>query len=284
MTPLRQQMQADMVLHGLAKPTQKVYIAAVAGIAKYYHRSPDLISPDEIKQYLLHLINDRHLSTSTTNQAGCALKFLYRFTLKRAQTCIEIPLRRAPDKLPECLSRQEVNDIIDCCTNLRDRALLMIAYGSGLRLSELRGLKVSDIDAARMMLRVSDGKGGKDRYSLLSPLLLTTLRSYCKRYRPTTWLFPGNDERQPISQSLPQRLFHAAKRHANISKGGGIHSLRHAFATHLIESGVDLHTIKVLMGHSHISTTERYLHMRQHHAEAHSPLDLLSRLPSSEPE
>jgi integrase/recombinase XerD len=284
MTPLRQQMQADMVLHGLAKRTQKVYIAAVAGIAKYYHRSPDLISPDEIKQYLLHLINERHLSTSTTNQAGCALKFLYRFTLKRAQTCIEIPLRRAPDKLPELLSRQEVDDIIAYCSNLRQRALLMTAYGSGLRVSELCHLKVSDIDSDRMMLRVANGKGGKDRYTLLSPLLLTTLRSYCKRYRPTTWLFPGHDERQPICQSLPQRLFHAAKRHANINKEGGIHSLRHAFATHLIESGVDLHTIKELMGHNHISTTERYLHLRQHQAKAHSPLDLLSGLRSSEPE
>ncbi|MCX7217706.1 MAG: site-specific integrase [Burkholderiales bacterium] len=283
MSSLRQQMQADMVLHGLAKRTQKVYLSAVTGIATYYHRSPDLISPDEIKQYLLHLINERHLSTSTTNQAGCALKFLYRFTLKRAQICIEIPLRRVPEKLPECLSRQEVNDIIAGCSNLRDRALLMIAYGSGLRLSELRGLKVSDIDTARMMLRVRDGKGGKDRYSLLSPLLLSNLRSYYKRYRPTSWLFPSNDGCQPISQSMPQRLFHAAKRRAHVSKEGGIHSLRHAFATHLIESGVDLPTIKELMGHSHISTTERYLHMQQHHAHAHSPLDLLSGLASSGP-
>jgi integrase/recombinase XerD len=284
MTPLRQQMQADMVLHGLAKRTQEAYLSAIIGIAKYYHRSPDLISPDEIKQYLLHLINDRHLSTSTTNQAGCALKFLYRFTLKRAQTCIDIPLRRTPEKLPACLSRQEVTDIINYSTNLRHRALLMVAYGSGLRVSELCSLKVNDIDVARMMLRVRAGKGGKDRYTLLSPLLLTTLRSYCKRYHPATWLFPGIDEHKPIGHSLPQRLFQAAKRHANIHKEGGIHSLRHAFATHLIESGVDLHTIKELMGHSHISTTERYLHMQQLHAKAHSPLDLLSGLPSSEPE
>lgn len=169
MSPLRQQMLTDMVLHGLAKRPQEADLFAVTSIAKYYHRSPDLISPDEIKQYLLHLINDRHLSTWTTNQAGCALKFLYRFTLKRAQTCIEIPLRRAPDKLPECLSRQEVNDIIDYCTNLRHRALLMIAYGSGLRVSELCSLKVGDIDVARMMLRCVLAKAAKTvtPYSLL---------------------------------------------------------------------------------------------------------------------
>lgn len=284
MSPLRQQMQADMVLRGLAKRTQEAYLSAVIGIAKYYHRSPDLISPDEIKQYLLHLINDRHLSTSTTNQAGCALRFLYRFTLKRDDTGIDIPLRRVPCKLPECLSRQEVERIIHYSLTLRHRALLTTVYAAGLRVSELCSLKVSDIDVARMMLRVRAGKGGKDRYTLLSPLLLSTLRSYCKRYHPSDWLFPANDERQHISACLPQRLFNAAKDHANIHKKGGIHSLRHAFATHLLEGGVDLDTIKQLLGHSHISTTERYLHMRQQIAKAQSPLDLLYGLPTIETE
>ena len=278
MSPLRQQMQNDMILRGFAERTQEAYLNAVIAIAKHFHRSPDQLSPDDIKQYLLHLINERHLSGSTTNQAGCALRFLFRATLKQADVNIEIPLRKIPSKLPQLLSREEVQDILRACTNLRHRTLLTTAYATGLRISELCQLKVNDIDSKRMMLRVVNGKGGKDRYTLLSPALLANLRLYWQAYQPKDWLFPNGDGAKPISQSQILRFFYAAKRRANIHKQGGVHSLRHAFATHLLESGVDLHSISRLMGHEHISTTARYLHMQDKIVVNNSPLDLLSNL------
>ncbi|CAN5905587.1 tyrosine-type recombinase/integrase [soil metagenome] len=278
MSPLRQQMQNDMILHGLAERTQDAYLSAVIAIAKHFHRSPDQLSSDDIKAYLLHLINERHLSGSTTNQAGCALRFLFRVTLKQGDVNIEIPLRKIPSKLPQLLSREEVQDILRACTNLRHRTLLTTAYATGLRISELCQLKVNDIDSKRMMLRVVNGKGGKDRYTLLSPALLANLRLYWQAYQPKDWLFPNGDGAKPISQSQILRFFYAAKRRANIHKQGGVHSLRHAFATHLLESGVDLHSISRLMGHDHISTTARYLHMQDKIVVNNSPLDLLSNL------
>ena len=278
MSPLRQQMQDDMVLRGFAERTQEAYLNAVIAIAKHFHRSPDLLSPDDIKAYLLHLIHERHLSGSTTNQAGCALRFLFRVTLKQPDIHIEIPLRKIPSKLPELLSREEVQDILRACTNLRHRTLLTTIYATGLRVSELCQLKVNDIDSKRMMLRVVNGKGGKDRYTLLSPALLANLRLYWQAYQPRDWLFPNGDGSKGVSQSQIFRFFYAAKRRANIHKQGGVHSLRHAFATHLLESGVDLHTISKLMGHDHISTTARYLHMQDQIVTSHSPLDLLSNL------
>jgi site-specific recombinase XerD len=278
MNSLRQRFQNDMVLRGLAQCTQDAYLDAVAKIAKYYHRSPDQISPEEIKQYLLHLIKDKHLSTSTTNQAGCALRFLFRVTLNQPEIGIEIPLRKPPERLPELLSRQEVESILAACTNLRHRTILTTIYATGLRVSELCQLKVSDVDSKRMMLRISHGKGGKDRYTLLSPKLLQTLRIYWQAFRPDDWLFPKLDGSRPISDSQIQRLFYAAKRRAKVTKQGGIHSLRHAFATHLLDSGVDLHSISRLMGHDHLSTTARYLHLQQQVVKTDSPLDLLSNL------
>jgi site-specific recombinase XerD len=278
MNSLRQRFQNDMVLRGLAECTQVAYVDAVAKIANYYHRSPDQISPDEIKQYLLHLINDKHLSTSTTNQAGCALRLLFRVTLNQPDVGIEIPLRKPPERLPELLSRQEVESIIASCTNLRHRTILTTMYATGLRVSELCQLKVSDVDSKRMMLRVSNGKGGKDRYTILSPMLLEALRIYWQAFHPKIWLFGTCVRDESISDRQVQRYFYAAKRRANIHKQGGIHSLRHAFATHLLDSGVDLHSISRLMGHNHISTTARYLHLQQQVVKTDSPLDLLSNL------
>ena len=278
MSTLRQRFHNDMVLRGLAERTQVAYLDAVAAIAKYYHRSPDQISPEEIKQYLLHLINDKHLSTSTTNQAGCALRFLFRVTLNQPHICIEIPLRKPPERLPELLSRQEVESIIAACMNLRHRTILTTIYATGLRVSELCQLKVSDVDSQRMMLRICHGKGGKDRYALLSQKLLETLRIYWHAFHPQVWLFANNAGDGPITDNQVQRYFYAAKQRAHIHKQGGIHSLRHAFATHLLDSGVDLHSISQLMGHSHISTTARYLHLQQQVVKQDSPLDLLSHL------
>ena len=276
MSSLRQQMQSDMVLRGLAERTQESYIAAIVGIAKYYRRSPDQLSQDEINHYLLHLIEERKLSWSTTNQAACALLFLFRVTLKQPETAFAIPHRKVGSKLPEILSRDEVGLILAATANLTHHTLLMTTYAAGLRVAEVCALRVSDIDSERMMLRVECGKGAKDRYSLLSPRLLDMLRLYWQAERPGTWLFPRrSDASLSIDVETAQRMYWAAKKRAGITKEGGIHSLRHAFATHLLESGVDIHTRQRLMGHSHIATTARYFHLKEQLAKTGSPLDLL---------
>jgi integrase/recombinase XerD len=278
MSPLRNQMQADMVLRGLALRTQEAYIACVAGLARYYRRSPEHLTDGEVQKYLLHLIEERKWAWSSTNQAACALRFFFHVTLKRPDTSFLIPSRKTPSKLPEILSKAEVECIIGACTCLRHRALLMTIYAAGLRVSEACLLKVADIDSTRMMLRVANGKGGKDRYTLLPPLLLETLRLHWQTSRPAEWLFPKSDGARPVDISQVQKMFHAAKRRARVTRQGGIHSLRHAFATHLLEAGVDIHTIGHLMGHDKITTTARYLHVKQQVATTDSPLDLLSAL------
>jgi integrase/recombinase XerD len=275
MSPLRQRMDNDMVLRGLAERTRKAYIAAVVGIAQYYHRSPDQLGEDEVERYLLHLIGERKLAWNSTNQAACALTFLFRVTLKRAKTKFSIPRRKVAAKLPEILSREEVRRILEASAKLKHRTLLTATYAAGLRVSEVCNLKVSDIDSARMMLRVECGKGAKDRYTLLSPRLLELLRLYWHATRPVSWLFPTRDGQRCIDSTLAQKMYYAAKRRAEITKEGGIHSLRHAFATHLLEAGVDVHAIQRLLGHGQLSTTARYFHLKQHVVTTESPLDLL---------
>jgi len=280
MSPLRQQMDNDMVLRGLADRTREAYIAAVVGIAKYYRRSPEQLSEDEIERYLLHLIEQRKLAWASTNQAACALTFLFHVTLKQPHTTFRIPRRKLPSKLPEILSREEVYRILEASSNLKHRTLLTATYAAGLRVSEVCNLKLSDIDSARMMLRVECGKGAKDRYTLLSPRLLELLRLYWRATRPVNWLFPTRNGQRCIDSALAQKMYYAAKRRAEITKQGGIHSLRHAFATHLLEAGVDIHTIQRLLGHGQLSTTARYFHLKQHVLTTESPLDLL---PTAEP-
>jgi integrase/recombinase XerD len=280
MSPLRQQMDNDMVLRGLADRTRETYIAAVVDIAKYYHRSPEQLSEDEIERYLLHLIEERKLAWASTNQAACALNFLFHVTLKQPHTAFRIPRRKLPSKLPEILSREEVCRILEASSNLKHRTLLTATYAAGLRVSEVCKLKLADVDSERMMLRVEYGKGAKDRYTLLSPRLLELLRLYWRATRPVIWLFPTRDGQRCIDSALAQKMYYAAKRRAAITKQGGIHSLRHAFATHLLEAGVDVHTIQRLLGHGQLSTTARYFHLKQHVVSTESPLDLL---PTVEP-
>ena len=275
MSPLRKQMQDAMVLRGFAARTQESYIAAVAAIAKVYRRSPEGLTAEEVERYLLHLIEERKLSWSTTNQAASALNFLYRVTLKREQNSFEIARRKTQAIQPESLAGAEVAALLEASRTVRQHALLTTTYAAGLRVAEVCALKVSDIDSARMMLRVNSGKGGRDRYSLLSPRLLEVLRAYWRDARPGEWLFPMRDGLRPIETGQAQKMVYAAKRDAGITKQGGIHALRHAFATHLLEAGTDLHTIQRLMGHTALSTTARYLHLRQTLATTASPLDLL---------
>jgi integrase/recombinase XerD len=268
-----------MVLRGMSERTRESYVAAVAGLAKHYGRSPDQVSEAEVQRYLLHLIEERKLAWSSCNVAVSGLRFLYHTTLKRREAQFDIPRARAPQKLPQILSREEIARLIELTLNPKHRAILMSAYGAGLRVSELCHLKVGDIDSARMTIRVEQGKGAKDHYTLLSPRLLRELRRYWVGQRPKEWLFSATrDVNQPIGMATAQKIFYAAKRRAGIGKDCGIHGLRHAFATHLLEAGVDIHTIQRLMGHGHISSTLRYFHLADKHlAATASPLDLLDR-------
>jgi len=278
MGALRKQMDGDLVVRGMSVRTREAYLGAVAGLAKYYDRRPDRVSEAEVQKYLLHLIEERKLAWSSCNIVAQGLKFFYRVTLKRSQAQFVIPRARQPQKLPEILSREEIAALIQNTLNLKHRAILMAAYGAGLRLNEICHLKIGDIDSDRMTIRVEQGKGAKDRYTLLSPRLLAELRRYWLAYRPTGWLFTRRDRTHPIADGTVHRLYHAAKRRAGILKDGGIHSLRHAFATHLLEAGVDVHTIQRLMGHAHISSTLRYFHLAHKHlANTPSPLELLGR-------
>jgi site-specific recombinase XerD len=272
-------MDQGMVLRGMSVRTRQSYLAAVAAMAKYYRRSPDQIGEEEVQRYLLYLIEERKLAWSSCNIAVNALKFCYHVTLKHPQAQFEIPRARQPQKLPQILAREEVARLIELTPNPKHRVMLMTTYGAGLRVSELCHLKVGDIDSARMTIRVEQGKGAKDRYTLLSPRLLRELRRYWSLHRPKEWLFCATREvDQPISTTTAQKIFYAAKRRAGIGKDCGIHGLRHAFATHLLEAGVDIHTIQRLMGHGHISSTLRYFHLaRKHLAATASPLELLER-------
>ena len=277
MHPLRLQMLQDMKLRGLALRTQESYIAAVAALAKHYRCSPDGLSVEQIQSYVLHLLEDKRLSWSSCNQAICAFRFFYGVTLKRGAFALEIPHGRAPQRQPDILSRAEVMRLLEAARRLPDRVLLKTTYAAGLRLSEVIALRWSDIDSERMSLRIEQGKGGQDRYTVLSASLLAELRSYWKRCRPLgPWIFPGRDPERPICDSSVQRLYTRTKRKAGITKRGGIHALRHAFATHLLEADVDLRMIQRLMGHRSLSTTQRYLHLTQSHLKDKAgALDLL---------
>jgi site-specific recombinase XerD len=281
MNTLRKQMEADMALRGLATRTRASYLDGVAKLAKFYGRRPDRISEAECQRYLLHLLEERKLAHSSCNIVCSALEFFYRVTLKRAETEFYLPRPKVPQRLPQILSREEVAALFENTTNLKHRAFLMTTYGGGLRLLEACRLKIADIDSDRMTLRVEQGKGAKDRYTLLSPRLLEELRRYWFALRPQQWLFPSpRNPAQPLSGHTAHRIFHAAKARAGITKRCGIHGLRHAFATHLLEAGTDVHTIQRLLGHGNLSTTARYFHLAQKNLSgAHAPLDLLQPPP-----
>jgi site-specific recombinase XerD len=268
----------DMTLRGMASKTQDGYVRAVAQLAVYYHRSPDRIRDREVQAYLLYLMRERKLSWSSCNVAVHGLRFFYHQTLGREKTCFHIPGPRKPSRLPEILSQEEVARLFAYTRLPRHRILLRTAYAAGLRVSELVHLRVCDIDSDRMTIRVEQGKGAQDRYTLLSPRLLVELRSYWQLERPSPWLFPARKGKtpQPMHYGTAERIYVAAKQRASIAKAGNIHALRHAFATHLLEAGTDLHTIQRLLGHHHITSTMRYLHLaRKNVTDRTSPLDLL---------
>ncbi len=280
---LRTRMIDDMTLRGMAAKTRDGYVRAVAQLASYYHRSPDRISDREVQVYLLHLIRERKLSWSSCNVAVYGLRFFYHQTLGREKTTFHVPGPRKPSRLPEILSREEVARLFIHTGLPRHRVLLMTAYAAGLRVSEVVHLRVRDIDSERMTIRVEQGKGAQDRYTLLSPRLLAELRCYWQLEHPSPWLFPTRRGKapRPMNYGTAERIYVAAKHRAGIAKAGNIHALRHAFATHLLEAGTDLHTIQRLLGHHHITSTMRYLHLaRKNVTDRCSPLDLLD-LPES---
>lgn len=279
MSTLRQRMNEAMILRGFAERTKETYLACVSGLAKHYGRSPDTLDKAAIHAYLLHLITERKLAYASVNQAVCAIRFLYGVVLGQREAHFDIPMAKVPTRLPRILTRDEVARLLSSARDIRARTLLTTTYAAGLRLSEVCNLQVRDIESSpeRMCLKVRQGKGGKDRYTLLSPCLLEALRLYWLACRPKGWLFPNRAGHGPIDHSTAQRCYQAAREAAGIERGGGIHTLRHCFATHLLEAGVDIHTIQRLLGHGHVGTTMRYFHLAQSRLTGTvSPLELLT--------
>lgn len=278
MTPLRERMIRELELQRKSPLTVDAYVKAVAQLAQHFGRSPDAISVEEVRDFLHYLITQKKLAFSTCNQKLAAIQFFYRHVLGQKDFSLRVPSKRG-GRLPEPFSRAEIARLLDATRNLKHRALLMTAYGGGLRVSEVVRLQPGDIHSERMLIRVNQGKGRKDRYTLLSQRLLEELRTYWRAYRPHPWLFPGRDKSRPLPANSAKKIFTAVKQRAGIQHGHGIHSLRHSFATHLMEAGVALPVIQRLMGHGSLSTTAKYLHVTsQHLAGVRSPLDLL-RLP-----
>ena len=283
MTLLRQRMLDALVLRGMADRTQESYIDAVSRLARHYRRSPDTLSAEEVQRYLLHLLRDRNLSRSSVNQYGCAFRFLYGTVLGLNGDSFQIPLAPAPHRLPEILSREELARLFAAARPLKSRTFLMLSYGTGLRLSEMCHLRVADIDshADRMCIRVEQGKGAKDRYVPLSEDVLQLLRTWWRSAHPREWLFgAARDPARPLNLKSAQRWYYAGCAHAGITKRGGIHSLRHAYATHLLEAGTDIRTIQLLLGHADLTHTTVYLHLsRRHLHAAPNPLEQLHVTP-----
>jgi site-specific recombinase XerD len=278
MAPLRQRMTEDMEIRNLSPNTQLSYLQQVSGFAKYCHRSPELVGPEEIRAYQLHLTSERKLAPGTLCIVASALRFLYKVTLKRDWVEREIPLPKKPYILPVILSREEVLHFLESIASVKHRTILMTAYAAGLRVSEATRLKVTDIDSQRMMLRVEQGKGQKDRYVMLSPKLLEILRAYWKVTHPEVWLFPGDMPDQPITRSAVEQACQKARRVSGIKKPITPHSLRHGFASHLLEAGTNVRTIQLLMGHRSLATTAKYLKVATTTVCATtSPFDLLPR-------
>ncbi len=274
MSALREQMLADLQLKGLTPKTQKIYLREVRNYAKYFGKSPEQLGEKELREYLLYLLNERKLAKGTYRFYYQGLKFLYKHTLKQQEVVEKIHCPRGKKKLPVVLDLAEVKTLLSVMENLKHRAILTITYSAGLRISETARLKVSDIDSKRMMVRVQQGKGGKDRYTILSKTALECLRQYWRAYRPKEWLFEGQKEGTHICISSIRQIFLEAKERAGITKPVSPHTLRHSFATHLIEAGTSLHHVQLLLGHRSPTTTTVYLHVsRMNLAQVTSPLD-----------
>jgi site-specific recombinase XerD len=270
-------MTEDMQVRNLALSTQMVYVQQVSRFARHFNKSPEELGPEDIRAYQVYLINEKKLAPGSVLIAVAALRFLYKITLKKDWTFEDvIPAPKKPQKLPVVLSPEEVLQFLGCIGNTRHRTILTTCYAAGLRISEAIRLKPADIDSRRMVIRVVQGKGQKDRYVMLSPKLLETLRSYWRVMRPRGWLFDGDISGQPITPSAVEHACQRARRLSGIRKPISPHSMRHAFSVHLLESGTDVRTIQLLLGHRSLATTARYLRIATSKVCAtSSPLDLL---------
>ena len=276
MTPLRQRFTQDLQLRNYSPRTIDCYVRAVAAFALHFGRTPEQLDAEHVRQYQMHLLEQK-ASWCRFNQAVCALRLLYKVTLRRPELVPLIPYGKKPKPLPCVLSMDEVRRLFDSVCDPFYLMILQTAYAAGLRVSEVVALKVSDIDAQRMALHVRCAKGRKDRLVPLSAVLLARLRQYWRQYRPRDWLFPGQEPGKHISQGQVQRICHRAVLASGISKKASMHTLRHSYATHLLEQGADLPTLQKLLGHNQLSTTLRYTHVEQSHLQrVVSPLDTLA--------
>jgi len=281
MTPLRQRLVDDLRLRNYSPRTIEAYVAAVVKLTRHFRLPPDQLSPEQVRQFQLQLVAQR-VSFSQLNQVTAGLRFFYAITLGRPDVVRRIAYGKRPKKLPTILAPDEVTRLFDAAANDRDRTLLRTDYALGLRISELVALRLEDIDAARGLVRVRQGKGAKDRLVPLSPRLLQELRAYWRRYRPRPWLFAGGRPHCHFSVGGVQRVVRRVAQRAGLGKTISLHTLRHSFATHLLEAGCDLLTIQRLLGHKDLKTTARYLHVSsQQLGRAPSLLDWVARPPSA---
>jgi len=276
---LKERMRQDLELRGLSKNTQKSYLKEAREFAKYFMRSPEELGSEEIREYLLYLLKVKKVSESTMKIAYSSLKYLYAVTLNRPWEIDRIPKIKRHKKLPVVLNHDEIKALFNSTDNIKYLAILTVIYSAGLRASEAAYLKVSDIDSKRMQIRVRNSKGAKDRYTILSNKALKLLRKYWKMHRPKDWLFPSIKKKGwPLTYKSIDRIFKISKEKAGIAKPASVHSLRHSFATHLLENGVDLHHIQLLLGHRYPETTTMYLHVRRVDLQdISSPLDLINK-------
>jgi integrase/recombinase XerD len=274
MTKLREQMRKDLQLKGITPRTQKKYLREVGIMADYFDKPLEELGEKEVKDYLVHMLETRGLSRGTYKCYVAGIKFLYKTTLNREEVVEKIRYPKAKKTLPVVLDLVEIKTMLSVMENLKHRALLTITYSAGLRVSEAAKLKVTDIDSKRMMVRVQQGKGRKDRYSILSQTALELLRQYWRQYRPKDWLFEGQKEGTHMCYTAIRNIFIEAKKRTGIIKPASVHTLRHSFATHLIEAGTSLHHVQLLLGHRSPTTTTVYLHVsKMNLAQVTSPLD-----------
>ena len=278
MTPLRRKMIDAMQLRGFSVRTHRSYLGAVSKLAQYYHRPPDQLTGAELQAFFLYLAKDRGLSGATCRLYLNAIRFLYVQVLGRDSFGVQLVIPKAAQRIPELLTRAEVRRLLAASTNYKHRTLLTTCYGCGLRVSEVVVLKIRDIDGERHLLRIEQGKGAKDRNVIISPTLLAALREYWRAIGPRNWLFPSREYLTPMSIESAQRAFNGAKRRAGIEKIGGIHSLRHAYATHQLAAGMPVHQLQRLLGHQDIRTTLRYIHWVPNYRERPEETDLIAGL------